>query len=338
VRPAADERGRDPAPDPPVHPDDQLHPRGESRRARPGREHRRPDHGLDDGRLLQPVRLHAGHRHRQAGRAGGVIGPGRGHRPRRRVLPGRGRRRSGHRPRWSHRGGPGIRQRGLVDGQADRGAGVQGGCGLRRSGRDPQRRRDRRPSGLRSHEGDRLGGGHARDRSHRQPGAARARGGRPDPRRARQGDHGRQRRSGAGPRARGGGQPSGLPGRRRHPPGQGRGGDPGHPGERWRRDGLLFRMGPEHPAVPVGRGSGQRRAQEDHVPGLEERPRPGYRGRHPAPAVRVRHRGGEGGPGSAAPRVRLGLLPLLLSAPTLVAATPLDPAGRAFAAPTMARL
>src|SRR5438094_761713 len=64
-------------------------------------------------------------------------------------------------------------------------------------------------------------------------------------------------------------------------------------------------MGPEHPAVPVGGGPGQRGAQEDHVPGVEERPREGHGGRDPSPVGCVRHRRGEGGARRPPPRLRL---------------------------------
>ena len=70
---------------------DQLPARRQPGRPRARREHRRADDGVDDGRLLRALRLHAGDRDRQAGRARRVVRARRGDRPRRRLLPGGGR-------------------------------------------------------------------------------------------------------------------------------------------------------------------------------------------------------------------------------------------------------
>ena len=61
---------------------DQLHPRRQPRHPGPGHGHERADDGLDDGRLLRALRVHAGDRHRQAGRARRLPRPRRGHGPR----------------------------------------------------------------------------------------------------------------------------------------------------------------------------------------------------------------------------------------------------------------
>ncbi len=60
-----------------------------------------------------------------------------------------------------------------------------------------------------------------------------------------------------------GGQRSHYAGRRQDPRGQGHRRPPGHPGELWRRHRFVLRVGPEHPAVPLGTRSGQQRAREE---------------------------------------------------------------------------
>ena len=70
--------------DPPLHRRD--HRRHRPGEGRPGarREHRRPDHGVVHGHLLDARRPHRDRgRHRQAGRDGRLARPPRGHRPRR---------------------------------------------------------------------------------------------------------------------------------------------------------------------------------------------------------------------------------------------------------------
>src|SRR6266508_5374811 len=66
-------------------------------------------------------------------------------------------------------------------------------------------------------------------------------------------------------------------------------------------------MGPEHPAVPVGRGPGQRGAAQDHVEGVEERSLAVHRRWHPVSPGGLRHRRGEGGASGPPPRLRVTL-------------------------------
>ena len=81
------------------------------------RQHQRPGDGLDDGRVRQAPRPHAGDRHRQADRARGLLRARGGDRPRRRLHVPRGRARSSaSTPAETPRRRPGLRQRRLVGG------------------------------------------------------------------------------------------------------------------------------------------------------------------------------------------------------------------------------
>ena len=93
-------------------------------------EHQRPGDGVDDGRVLRPVRLQPGDGHRQAARARRRPRPRSRHRPGLRVRPGGVLR--GQPPVVDRQegGDPGIRQRRAVDGMR---AVPSGGEGRRRS-------------------------------------------------------------------------------------------------------------------------------------------------------------------------------------------------------------
>ena len=74
-------------PDAPLHRGGAAHHRPAHGRDGPRPGHRRADHGLDHGHLQHEGRLRlSGDRHRQAGRAGRLRRPARGHRPRRHLL------------------------------------------------------------------------------------------------------------------------------------------------------------------------------------------------------------------------------------------------------------
>ncbi len=86
-----------------------------------GRQHQRPDHGLDHGHLLDAPGLHGpGRRDRQADQPRRVRGPQRGHGTRLRLLHRRGGAPSRHGPDQGRGRGPGLRQRRLDRGAADR--------------------------------------------------------------------------------------------------------------------------------------------------------------------------------------------------------------------------
>ena len=73
-----------------VHRQDRPRHRADARHPGPGRQHERPGHGLDDGRVRQAPRPHAGVRHRQADPARRLVRPRGGDRPRARLLLPRG--------------------------------------------------------------------------------------------------------------------------------------------------------------------------------------------------------------------------------------------------------
>ena len=96
-----------------------------------GRQHERPDHGLDDGHLLDARRLHGpGRRDRQADQPRRLRGPQRGDRPRHGLLHRRGGPPPRHRARQGQGRDPGLRQRRLH----------------RRAARSPTRARPSSPS------------------------------------------------------------------------------------------------------------------------------------------------------------------------------------------------
>ena len=74
-----------------VHGQDPEGPRPDARHPRPRRRHQRPGDGLDDGRVRQAPRPHAGDLHRQADRARGLLRPRAGDRPRLHLHVPRGR-------------------------------------------------------------------------------------------------------------------------------------------------------------------------------------------------------------------------------------------------------
>ena len=127
-----------------VHGQDREGPRPHARHPRPRRQHQRPGDGLDDGRVRQAPRPHAGDRHRQADRARGLVRPRGGDRPRLRLHVPRGRPAARPEPGRHDLRRPGLRQRRLVGRPDHAAARRQDGRRLRRHRRDPQRRRHRR--------------------------------------------------------------------------------------------------------------------------------------------------------------------------------------------------
>ena len=73
-----------------LHPQDRPGHRADARHPRAGRQHERPGDGLDDGRVRQAPRPHAGDRDRQADRARRLLRPRGGDRPRARLRVPRG--------------------------------------------------------------------------------------------------------------------------------------------------------------------------------------------------------------------------------------------------------
>ena len=127
-----------------------LHGQGrEGARANPrhpgaGRQHQRPGDGLDDGRVREAARPHAGDLHRQADRPRGLLRSRGGDRPRLRVHVSRGGAAPRPQPGRHHLRRPGLRQRRLLGGADHAAARRQDGRRLRRKRSDPKRRRDRR--------------------------------------------------------------------------------------------------------------------------------------------------------------------------------------------------
>ena len=80
-----------------LHRQDREGARAAARHPRARRRHQRPDDGVDDGRVRQAARPHAGDRDRQADLARGLLRPRGGHRPRHRPHVPRGG--AGARPR-----------------------------------------------------------------------------------------------------------------------------------------------------------------------------------------------------------------------------------------------
>ena len=126
-----------------VHRQDREGPRPAARHPGARRRHQRPDDGLDDGRVRQAPRPHAGDRHRQADLARGLLRPRGRDRPRDRPHVPRGRARARPAARRLPRRAPGLRQRRLVGGAHHRPARLHGDRGLRRPRRRPRRGRAR---------------------------------------------------------------------------------------------------------------------------------------------------------------------------------------------------
>ena len=99
-----------------VHRQDREGARADARHPGAGRRHQRPDDGVDDGRVRQAARPHAGDRHRQADRARGLLRARGGDRPRRRLHVPRGGARARADAVGDARRRPGLRQRRLVGG------------------------------------------------------------------------------------------------------------------------------------------------------------------------------------------------------------------------------
>ena len=124
-----------------VHRQDREGARAAARHPGAGRRHQRADDGLDDGRVRQAARPHAGDRDRQADLARGLLRPRGGDRPRARLHVPRGRAVARAPARRHARRRPGLRQRRLVGG-ADHGpARLHRHRRLRRPRRDPLRGR-----------------------------------------------------------------------------------------------------------------------------------------------------------------------------------------------------
>ena len=135
-----------------VHGQDREGPRPDPRHPRARRQHQRPDDGLDDGRVRQAPRPHAGDLHRQADRARGLLRPRGGHRPRLRLHVPRGRARSsGLSPADTTFVVQGYGNVGSWAARIMQQLGCEDGRRLRRQRRDPQRRRDRRRRAPRAH-------------------------------------------------------------------------------------------------------------------------------------------------------------------------------------------
>ncbi len=135
-------------PDPALRDRDQPAHRSGPRHSRAGREHQRPDHGLDHGHLLDAQRLHhPGRRHRQADRGRRLAGPQRGHRAGHDLHPAPGV--EGAEPAARRREGrhPGLRQRRIDRLPAGLRRGRHGGRGQRLLGwhLQPQRPRPVHP-------------------------------------------------------------------------------------------------------------------------------------------------------------------------------------------------
>ena len=232
VRRGCDEPERAPAADASVHEHDQLRARRQPRHPGAGREHRRPDDGLDVRRVLGPLRLHAGDRHRQAGRAR------RSHRGATRppaaawstVLPRRRATTTSISPAR-----PSPCRDSATSAPGSRGSRPSLAAGWWRSRTCAAAWRDRRASTSRrcspTCRSTARSWARRNDADH-QRGAARAGRGRAGARGARPGDPRRERGPREGPDRGRGGQPSGHPGGRRPAPRARRRRDPGHPGQR----------------------------------------------------------------------------------------------------------
>ena len=122
-----------------VHRQDREGARPAARHPGARRRHQRADDGLDDGRVRQAPRPHAGDRDRQADLARGLLRPRGGDRPRDRPHVPRGR--AGARPpaRRLPRRDPGLRQRRLVGGAHPRPARLHRRRRLRRARRAARR-------------------------------------------------------------------------------------------------------------------------------------------------------------------------------------------------------
>ena len=255
------ERGRAPGGRPLVHGQDREGARPHARHPGAGRRHQRPGDGLDDGRVRQAARPHAGHRDRQADRARGLAWARGRHRPRRRLPVPR-------RPPPSSASTP-EDTRFVVQGYGNVGSWARASCrawGARWSAPPTQRRHPQR----RGIDAEALAEHVARGRD---SATSRARSEiAPDELLALECDvfipaalggmiHEDNADSiAASCRGRGRQQPD-HPEGRRDPRRQGRLRGPRRDGQRRRRRRLLLRVGPEPPALPLGRGRGQRPAR-----------------------------------------------------------------------------
>ena len=139
-----------------------------ARHPRARRRHQRPGDGLDDGRVRQAARPHAGDRDRQADRARRLLRPRGRHRPRRRPHVPRGRAGARAAPRRVPRRAPGLRQRRARGRRASLPSSAHGHRRLRHLRRGARRGRDRRRSAVRARargrQGERVRARRARSR------------------------------------------------------------------------------------------------------------------------------------------------------------------------------
>ena len=245
------------------------------------RGHERPGDGLADGRVRQAPRPHARLRDRQADRARGLLRARGGYRPRRGATCSGGGAGARARPRRRDVRRPGLRQRRLLGGADDAGARRDDGRGV---GRAAERSAPTAESTPRSSPSTSARA--ARWRS--STGAERidpdellgARVRRVHPRGARRHDPRRATPTACVPHdRRGRQQPHDAQGRR-DPEREGRPHRARRAGQRRRGGRVLLRVGPEPPALPLGRGRGERPARRDHAARLPRGGATGAGGRH----------------------------------------------------------
>ncbi|CAA9484476.1 MAG: NAD-specific glutamate dehydrogenase; NADP-specific glutamate dehydrogenase, partial [uncultured Solirubrobacteraceae bacterium] len=280
-----------------VHRQDREGPGPDARHTGARRQHQRPRDGVDDGRVRQAPRPHAGDRHRQADRPRRLLRARGGDRPRRRADVHRGRAGARAAAGGHARRDPGLRQRRLLGGAHHRRPGLSHRGRLRRAWRHPFRRGHRRARAARvrlrrrprarlPRRRRRLG---RRAHRHRMRGV--------HPRRAGRADQRGQRRVDALPDPHRGRQLADDPRGRRDPPRRRGDGRSRRPGQRGRRRRLLLRVGAEPAALPLGGGGGQRPAAHDHERRLSRGDR-ACRARRDLAArggIRDRHRARGGG-------------------------------------------
>ena len=173
LRRARARRGRAAAGHAQLHRQDREGARPAARHPRARRRHQRPDDGVDDGRVRQAARPHAGDRDRQADLARGLLRPRGGHRPRHRPHVPRGRAGARAAARRLPRRAPGLRQRRLVGGAHHRPARLHGrsrvsdahGASTPRTGSTPRRSRRTCARAARSREFDGDGASRSRPTS-----------------------------------------------------------------------------------------------------------------------------------------------------------------------------
>ena len=236
------------------------------------RQHQRPGDGVDDGRVRQAPRPHAGDRHRQADRARRLLRPRGGDRPRRRLhASARRRPRSASTPAKTRVVDPGLRQRRLWAGADHAAARLHGSsaCPTPTARSAPTTGIDAaRAAASTSREGGTLTDFEGVDVD-RPPTSCSALecdvfipaalGGM-----IHEGNADRIERKMI---IEGANSPT-TPEADEILERQGRARRPRRDRQRRRRRRLLLRVGAEPPALPLGRARGQRQARHDHAPGL----------------------------------------------------------------------